>query len=216
MKFRTKWTPWVLTAVAAVILALATAAVYPQVSQAAGKAPGTGFGMFGRWGMNTTHNSALANALGVSTDQLQAAQDKVFADNLKQAVTDGRLTQAQADQMLTRRKLQAYLAPKLQTAYQDAIKQAVTDGIITQAQADKILSGDLQGVFGTGMGGPGMMDRGRFGNGEFGRGNFGRGAFGQGFRRPGGRGGRFQTPPAQATPQSNSYHNGSTAPAVIF
>ncbi len=44
------------------------------------------------------HAELLANALGITVDELDTAQQAAAAAALKQAVTDGFITQAQADQ----------------------------------------------------------------------------------------------------------------------
>jgi len=110
----------------------------------------------------------LAEALGITVDELTAAREEAKAAVLEQAVADGLITQAQADAITNRdgsfpfaRHLagfldangvdyQTYLAEvlgitveELQTACSEAfianINQAVTDGTITQERADLIL-----------------------------------------------------------------------------
>ena len=68
---------------------------------------GLGRGFLERGGLKGQHDQELAEALGVSVEKLQAAQDKVAAAGLAQAVKDGRLTQEQADLMTAGRKLAA-------------------------------------------------------------------------------------------------------------
>lgn len=101
----------------------------------------------------------LADALGITLDELQAAQDKVQADQLAQAVADGKLTQEQADEITARQKLQRYLADQMQAAYAAGVQQAVSDGVITQEQADEFVD-DFHwsidgGALGGGMDAPG-------------------------------------------------------------
>jgi ABC-type amino acid transport substrate-binding protein len=87
------------------------------------------------------YQALLASALGISVDDLQAAYAKAYNTRIDQAVTDGSLTQEQADLMKGRYALfnsQSYQSA-MQTAYEAAVAQAVTDGVITQAQADLIL-----------------------------------------------------------------------------
>ena len=48
-------------------------------------------------GVNLDNDKHLADALGITVDELNAAQEKAAAARLAQAVTDGRLTQEQAD-----------------------------------------------------------------------------------------------------------------------
>ena len=154
-----------------------------------------GFGLTASNGID--YNAILANALGISTDQLQAAYTQAINTNLDNAVKAGTITQAQADLEKARNALanDSKFQASLQSAYQTAIKQAVTDGVITQAQADQLLQNQ------TGKSGfPGLL--GGFGGNGFG----GRGGFGpRGF---GGRQGKNSAPqtPAQptATPGSSS------------
>ena len=110
-------------------------------------------------------DALLADALGITTDELQAARVKAQDLALAQAVTDGQITQEQADQMKADQALKTYLddqglQTQMQTLYANAVKQAVTAGVITQAQADAILAN--QGKFGgmhgfDGFGGRGGM-----------------------------------------------------------
>ena len=122
--------------------------------------PMGGFGRPGASGID--YNTLLANALGISTDQLQAAYKQAFDTNLDNAVKAGTITQAQADLEKGRNALSsnAKFQASLQSAYAAAVKQAVTDGVITQSQADQILKGQsgkgLPGGFG-GFGGFGGL-----------------------------------------------------------
>ena len=135
---------------------------------------------------NVDHEQLLADALGISVEKLQAAEETAAKAELAQAVTDGRMTQAQADQITAERALAKYIADK--GLFKSAVDSAVKDGVITQAQADTILAQGKPGMFGGGMGrgGPG---------GDMGRGGPG---------GPGGRGGRGGPDQAQkgAAPQS--------------
>lgn len=123
-----------------------------------GKGPGWGGPQF---------NDALAQALGISTSELEAAQQKAKEAALAQAVEKGLITQAQADQLKNNRfafpfggrlgqwlskngiDFNALLAKELgistdelQAARQKAIDieidQAVANGRLTQEQADLI------------------------------------------------------------------------------
>lgn len=103
----------------------------------------------------------LADALGVTTDQLSAAYQAATTEALKLAVADGKLTQAQADQLAARANghidgrwlndanidFNALLAKALnisadqltaarQKAFDARIDAAVTAGSMTQEQAD--------------------------------------------------------------------------------
>ncbi len=129
------------------------------------------------------YKTLLADALGISVDKLDAAQEAAQAAALERAVEEGALTQEQADLMKARQAL--YGSEKFQTsmqsAFEAAVAQAVKDGLITQAQADQILAESA------------------------GKGLFGHGGFEPGFG--GGRGGRhghpgFGTPPG-AQPETD-------------
>lgn len=116
----------------------------------------------------------LADALGITVDDLKAAQEKAYDARLAQAVEDGRLTQEQADLVKARQALQQYIEDK--GFYADAVAKAVEDGVITQAQAEAILSE------GRGMGGfGGLKGRDGFGPGHLG-GRGGHGRFDRGWR----------------------------------
>lgn len=143
-------------------------------------------------------DALLADALGISVDELTAAREKVFTDSLAQAVADGTMTEEQAQLAQADRALREYLEPKLQAAYDQALKDAVKDGIVTQEQLDSLQAS-----------GHGM--RGGFLGGDFGM--QGRGGHG-GMRGHGGmeRPGRSQSAPdsetapdfqQEATPQGN-------------
>lgn len=94
----------------------------------------------------------LATALGMSTDDLEAALagGKSIVDLMVEQGIDSTTLQANA-----------------KAAYEAAVQQAVADGVITQAQADEILAGNGLNLFG----------RGGFGGGHRGGGRGGRGGF---------------------------------------
>lgn len=105
-------------------------------------------------------DEALAEALGISLEELQAAQEAVQAAALEQAVADGKLTQEQADQIAERgflgrrgRNAQpgtdngALLAEALGISLEElqaaresvqaaAVEQALADGKITEEQVE--------------------------------------------------------------------------------
>lgn len=152
-----------------------TAGLITQAQADALRAGGRAFPFGGRWGGWLSENgidfqALLAAELGITPDELQAAYEQAYTARLDQAVTDGRLTQEQADLLKGRYALfnnQGYQSA-MQAAFETAVNQAVADGVITQAQADLI----LENAPGFGRG---------FGRFE----GFGR----HGFGRHGGRGG---------------------------
>jgi hypothetical protein len=133
-----------------------TATTTPTQPQQSQKGPGF---MGGKVGEAT--DQYLADALGITTDQLSTAYQTATTEALKQAVADGKLTQAQADQLAARANghidgrwlndanidFNALLAKALnisvdqlnsaqQKAFDARIDAAVTAGNMTQAQAD--------------------------------------------------------------------------------
>lgn len=110
-----------------------------------------GFGRHGGFfGSDTIdYDALLAKELNITVTKLQEARTTAYDNTLDQAVTDGRITQEQADLLKARQALQTYMTDKgvpaaMQKVYEDAVKQAVTDGVITQAQADAILAQSSQ------------------------------------------------------------------------
>jgi len=110
-------------------------------------------------GVNLDTDKHLADALGITVDELNIAQEKARAAELAQAVADGRLTQEQADLVTARQALQKYITD--QGLFAKAVASAVKDGVITQAQADTILADAKPGAFDFG----GMGEGGRGGRG---------------------------------------------------
>jgi ribosomal protein S20 len=138
----------------------------------------------------------LADALGITVEKLQQAYLSASNARLDQAVTDGMITQEQADLMKARQALfssQNFIS-SMQAAFEAAVKKAVSDGLITQAQADQILKEQSTRSF-FGFGG-----RGGWG---------GKGGFGD-FHKFGGRGhGMF---PGMPGGNSTSPANPATTP----
>ncbi len=131
---------------------------------------GEGRGFMPRGGQNSEidFEALLADELGISVEELQAAQEAVRAAQLEQAIEDGLITQEQADMMAARKAVNEYvdreaLQEMMQDAYETAVQQALDNGDITQEQADQLLSnetnfgpGGLGGQRGQGRpGGPG-------------------------------------------------------------
>src|SRR5689334_15611767 len=82
---------------------------------------GIGFGGpggfdLGRFGGNVDGEALLAKALNISVKDLQAAEQKAETEAVQQAVTNGDLTQKQADAMLARIKLAGYIDQDALTA----------------------------------------------------------------------------------------------------
>jgi hypothetical protein len=102
-----------------------------------------GMGRGGRFGGLYNEDEYLADALGVSVEELQAAELEAQAAELAAAVDAGYLTQEQADLMLAEKAARNYLDTEalnaqVQAAYEAALAAAVADGAITQAQADAL------------------------------------------------------------------------------
>lgn len=66
---------------------------------------------WGRRGMGDD-DARLAEALGISVEQLRAARDQAIDSGIQQAVDEGELAPKQAERMRTWRKLQPYLNPQ--------------------------------------------------------------------------------------------------------
>ena len=117
------------------------------------------------------YEALLANALGITTSELQAARTQALNASIDQAVADGTLTQAQADLMKGRHALFTNDAfqTSMKSAFEAAVNQAVSSGVITQAQADAILQAAAGKTFFGGMGpGFGGMRGGHRGMHDFG------------------------------------------------
>ncbi len=87
-------------------------------------------------------NSLLADQLNITVDELNTARAKAADAAIDQAVTDGRITQEQADLMKGENTLsgnESFLSA-MKTAFTNAVNQAVQSGVITQAQADALLN----------------------------------------------------------------------------
>ncbi len=147
------------------------------------------------------HEALLADALGISVEELQTARQEAQDAALAQAVEDGTLTQDQVDMLKAMQALKSYIDPQAlfaealgistdqlqayrdeglsiseilnqlgltatevrdaaQAAHENAIQQAVEDGVITQDQVDQLSSGAYGkrgGFFGRDFGGRGGM-----------------------------------------------------------
>lgn len=162
-----------------------------------------GVPFMGRGAGAVDHEALLADALGITVEALDAAKVEARAAALAQAVTDGEITQEQADLMTARQAFGDYQRTQAQAAFAEALQAAVTAGSITQAQADLLLE-NMPNGFGRGMDGFGPGMRGDFDG--HGRGGHGRGGHGGQGRGPGGFNGQQQTQPddSQTTPESGT------------
>ena len=161
--------------IAAFVLALGATVMFAESAFAAGIQPvddatisqfhhgGGGYGC-----ASVDRNTLLANALGISVEQLNAAHEQARTQAIQEALNQGLITQAQADAMLqgtygyrgwrrgwhnSRIDKQTLLANALgitveqlqaaqTSAHTEAVQQAVAAGCITQERADQILSWD--------------------------------------------------------------------------
>jgi hypothetical protein len=95
-----------------------------------GEGPFFGHGQFGS---TIDHEALLAEALGITVDELEAAQEQAHAAAIQQALDQGLITQEQADWMSSRMKLRDYLDRDALTAQAlgitvEELQQARTDG----------------------------------------------------------------------------------------
>ncbi|GIV64137.1 MAG: hypothetical protein AB1457_07850 [Chloroflexota bacterium] len=146
------------------------------ITQAQADAILNGTGRFGGKGMlgwlfqnGVDFEAHLAEALGISVDDLQNAYVKAAEIRLEQAVADGRITEEEANLLRARHALfnNEAFQNSMQAAFENAVQEAVTNGIITQEQADLILQQGGFGMRGGFMGFGGCLGGGR---GGFGRG----------------------------------------------
>jgi hypothetical protein len=141
-------------------------------------ANGMGFRFGGRGldfiGADIDGEALLADALGITVDELQTAYNDAEASALAQAVADGQLTQEQADLVAARQAFQEYVRSQ-QQGYEELVQAALDAGAITQAQADLLLANQATGGRGFGLGDDFGFGRGM--NGDMGgmRGGHGRG-----------------------------------------
>lgn len=184
MNIKTSWKQWITAgAVAGAMLLgailLAPQATFAQTDDSTGDdtttqtAPQTapwgrgdmkfGMGDFGFGEMHGEYQTYLAEALGITVEELEAAQLKAQDAMIDQAVTDGLLTQEQADLMKARRAFMQFYADQTEQSVEDALNAAVEAGAITQEQADLLLEQQNQmgrrGMFGGMFNGGMLRDR---------------------------------------------------------
>lgn len=117
----------------------------------------------------------IADELGVEKDVLDEAFKAARIAHIEQAVADGALTQEEADAILERMEQAEQVAEALEAMRNAEIEEALAEGVITEEQAE--LLQDMGGK-GFGFGGP----RGP----QMAPGMGGRGGFAHGQMRPGG------------------------------
>lgn len=133
-------------ALAAGLITQAQADALKQRNSASGRFGGRElYGFLGMTDTTIDPDALLADALGISSDQMAAARTEAQSLALAAAVEAGDITQEQADQMQAEQALNTYLneqgfSTQVQTLYENMVKQAVQAGVLTQAQADTILS----------------------------------------------------------------------------
>jgi len=181
---------------------------------------GRGFGFagpaLGRFGVGKDaidFEALLADALGIKTEELQAAQVEAQAAAIDQAVTDGALTQEQADLAKAEQAFRDYVISQ-QPTYEAQLAAAVDAKAITQEQADLLLENQqAEGMGGHGLMIPGM-GRGWDDNGGGFPGGMDGGRGGMGGGRGHGRGG-FQGMPPAGSDQPDS-DQGQVQPEASF
>jgi len=184
MSNKTNWKEWLMAGIVVGALVLAAVAVAPtatfaQSDDGSGDQPaapaipwgrggmhGEGMQGFGLGEMRSEFQGFLADALGITVEELQDAQLKAHAAMIDKAVEDGTLTQEQADLMKAHQAFMQYYAAETVQSLEDALSAAVEAGAITQEQADLLL--EQQGQMGRGFLGRGLFDGGMFGEGMHG------------------------------------------------
>lgn len=103
---------------------------------------GRGLGIRPPRGQDSTIDmrALLADALGITVDELEAAEQAAREAAIAQAVADGVMTQEQADLMAARDALKEFAAGGEYASLDDAVQAAVDAGALTQEQADLILT----------------------------------------------------------------------------
>ncbi|NJN81498.1 MAG: hypothetical protein HC802_03930 [Caldilineaceae bacterium] len=95
---------------------------------------GLGFGGrgFGRLDIDSDHQALMAEALGISEEELEAAHEQAGEVAISTALEEGLITQAQADDLTVAHMVKT----AIYHAQETALDAAVEAGLITQAQAD--------------------------------------------------------------------------------
>jgi hypothetical protein len=139
-----------------------------------------GFGHPGKFGFggDLDYDADLAEALGVSVEELQAAREVAKTKALEEAIDKGYITEEQVAMMEARNAVMGYIDVEalkeefgdfrqegadlradfmavMKEAMQSAVEQALENGDIDQDQADELLEGGFGGKFGGHGGFPG-------------------------------------------------------------
>ncbi|MCA9979742.1 MAG: hypothetical protein KDD89_02880, partial [Anaerolineales bacterium] len=85
----------------------------------------------------------LADALGITTDTLEAAKQTARDARTADLIAEGVITQEQADLMAAQEAFKSYMQSVAQAEYEAALADAVAAGAITQEQADLLLANGL-------------------------------------------------------------------------
>lgn len=117
-----------------------------------------GWGDFGRHRDNGTWLENLAEALGITTDQLEAAQNQAYAASVADAVAAGQITQEQADQILAAHALKSAIdrqeimatalgmtVDELEAAHADG--QTLVDLMVAQGIDSATLQANVQAAY---------------------------------------------------------------------
>ena len=116
---------------------------------------GTIGGPFSGWGRpgmggDAGFETRMAEALGISVDQLRAAQDQAVDAGIKQAVDEGELAPNEAERMRTWRKLRPYLNPQALAARVLELTPEQLQTALDQGKSLWDLAQERQLDFGTG------------------------------------------------------------------
>lgn len=118
MKKQKRWSMLLMGSVAVLMLALIGGIALAQDATPEAETPTEdttpglrGFGHWGGFGRDDDGNwlAYLAEALGITVDELEDAQQRAYEAAVADAVTAGELTQEQADAILARHALKSYL-----------------------------------------------------------------------------------------------------------
>ena len=98
-----KWIGILIGTIAAFVLALGTTSLFTTTSEAASSEAldSQQVGQFHDAGKRGERDSLLADALGITVEELQAARETARQAGIEQAVAEGLITQEQADEILS-------------------------------------------------------------------------------------------------------------------